>query len=134
MGTFSKIVLSGSSDGKPLAVSGTAPTLGVVVHTGITGNTDAFDEVWVYAFNNATTDRDVTLHWGASGGSAAAGDDAAIGANQVFTVPARDGDYLLCPGHIMRGQNTLLAFDTANPNATGGVAVNGWVNRFASAA
>ena len=131
MGTFSKIILSGSTDGLPINVTGTAVTLAVRIHTAITGGADAYDEVWLYGYNDATTAREVVLRWGASA-AASAGATTLSGRKQAFTIPSRDGDYLLVPGHMMRAENTLAAFATVDGTATGAIGLHGWVNRFAS--
>ena len=53
MATFSKQILSGSTDGKAIKVAQTA-TAGTLIHTGST-TTTTFDEVWLYAqLNNAS--------------------------------------------------------------------------------
>jgi hypothetical protein len=47
MATFSKLVLSGSTDGKLIKVVPTA-TAGTTIHTG-SATATTFDEVWLYA-------------------------------------------------------------------------------------
>jgi hypothetical protein len=47
MATFSKQILSGSTDGKAIKVAQTASS-GTLIHTGST-STSVFDEVWLYA-------------------------------------------------------------------------------------
>lgn len=129
MGAFSKVILSGSTDGLPLTITGVAVTTANLVHTAITGGPDAYDEVYIYAYNDATADRHLTIRWGASGG---AGATTLVGRKQSVTIPAQDGDYLVVPGHMMRQGNRVYAYGTVAGTITGAVVVHGWVNRFAS--
>ena len=62
MATFSKELLSTSTDGRAIKVAATA-TAGTLIHTGSTTAT-TIDEVWLYAVNSDTTDRKLTLEWG----------------------------------------------------------------------
>lgn len=48
MGTWSKMVLSGSTHGSILSVATTDTTL----HTAVTGSAGSVDEVWAYAWRN----------------------------------------------------------------------------------
>ena len=84
MATFSKIVLSGSTDGRMIKVVATA-TAGTTIHTG-SATATTFDEVWLYAVNSDTTDRKLTIEWG----GVSAPDDLI-----EFTVEAEDGTDLL---------------------------------------
>lgn len=131
MGTFSKIILSGSTKALPLPITSIgASDAANLIHKGITGGVpSAFDEVYIYAFNSATADRLLALRWGASGG---AGATTLIGRNQYFTVPAQDGDYLISPGHMMGGGNAVYGFGTVAGSVTGALVVHGWVNRFST--
>jgi hypothetical protein len=51
MATFSKELLSGSTNGKAIKVAETA-TAGTTIHTAVSG-TASFDEVWLYAHNSS---------------------------------------------------------------------------------
>ena len=53
MATFSKIPLSGSTDGRGIHIDDSA-TPGKTVHTGST-STSVIDEVWLYAMNRPQT-------------------------------------------------------------------------------
>jgi hypothetical protein len=80
MATFSKITLSGSTDGKLIKVAQTA-TAGTTLHTG-SATATTFDEVWLYAVNSDSTDRKLTIEWG----GVSSPDDLI-----EFTVPAESG-------------------------------------------
>jgi hypothetical protein len=97
MATFSKIVLSGSTDGRMIKVAATA-TAGTTIHTG-SDTATTFDEVWLYAVNSDTTDRKLTIEWG----DVDSPDDLI-----EFTVPAESGLYLIAPGLVLKGNATPL--------------------------
>jgi hypothetical protein len=83
MATFSKIVLSGSTDGRMIKVAATA-TAGTTIHTG-SATATTFDEIWLYAVNSDTSSLKLTIEWG----GVTAPDDLI-----EFTVPAESGLYL----------------------------------------
>jgi hypothetical protein len=116
MATFSKIVLSGSTDGRGVLVAATA-TPGTTIHTASATATD-FDEVWLYAQNTDTTARKLTVEWGGTG----AGDIFEI------TIPAESGLTLVSPGLVLKGNATPLVV-SAFAATTNVVAVYGFVNR-----
>ena len=64
MATFSKVELSGSTDGRMILVAQTA-TPGTLIHTAnaVTG-ADNYDEVWLWAVNSDATNRKLTIEWG----------------------------------------------------------------------
>jgi hypothetical protein len=53
MATFSKRLLSGSTDGKAIKVVQTA-TAGTTIHTAVSGTSD-IDEIWLYAVNSSAS-------------------------------------------------------------------------------
>ncbi len=59
MATFSKTILSGSTDGRGIKVAATA-TAGTLVHTGSSTAT-TLDEIWLYAVNTSASDVKVTV-------------------------------------------------------------------------
>lgn len=62
MATFSKVLHSGSTGGKPVKVIANAST-GTTIHT--TGSSaSVIDEVWVYATNTSANAVLLTLEWG----------------------------------------------------------------------
>jgi len=114
MSTLSKILLSGSTNGKGIKVVQTA-TLGTTIHTAVTGTTD-MDEIWLYAVNSDSTARKLTIEWGG-----ATSPDCLI----EYTVPAEDGLYLVAPGLLLNNALVVTAFcATANV-----VMIYGWANR-----
>ena len=116
MATFSKTILSGSTDGKGVLVAATA-TAGTLVHTGPT-NTAHLHEVWLYAVNSDTTDRKLTIEWGEA---------TAPNGNIEYTVKAENGLYLIVPGLLIKGNASALTVKAFA--ATGNViVVHGYVN------
>jgi hypothetical protein len=117
MATFSKQILSGSTDGKQIKVVQTA-TAGTLIHTGST-TTTTLDEVWLYAMNTDSTDRKLTIEWG----GVASPDDLI-----EYTVKAENGLYLIVAGLLLKGNATALnvrAF-AATANV---ICISGYVNR-----
>ena len=117
MATFSKIVLSGSTDGRMIKVVATA-TAGTTIHTG-SATATTFDEVWLYAVNSDTTDRKLTIEWG----GVSAPDDLI-----EFTVEAENGLYLIVPGLVLKGNATPLVVKAFCASANV-VNIAGFVNR-----
>lgn len=60
MATYTKLKLSGSTDGRPIAVAATA-TPGTTLHTA---HATALDEIPLLASNIDTVDRDLTIEHG----------------------------------------------------------------------
>jgi hypothetical protein len=120
MATYSKILLSGSTQGKAIKVVATAST-GTTIHaTGTSATIE--DEIWLYAYNSSSSTVVLTLQYG---GTTAVDNDIKI------PIPATSGLTLVVPGLILTGTgsaaNTVYAYaGTANV-----VTVNGYVNRIA---
>ena len=117
MATYNKIVLTGSTDGRGVLISGTTSGGANTVHTASSTAT-VFDEIWLYAQNTDTTARKLTVEWGGTG----AGDQIEI------TIPAESGLTLIAPGLVMKGNATPLVVK-AFATTTNVVAVYGYVNR-----
>lgn len=118
MATFSKVLLSGSTQGKAIKVAATAST-GTTIHaTGTSSSVQ--DEIWLYAYNSSASGVVLTLQYG---GTTAVDNDIKI------TVPGSSGLTLVIPGLILTGTgsaaNTIYAYaGTANI-----ITINGYVNR-----
>jgi hypothetical protein len=117
MATFSKLTLSGSTDGRPIKVAATG-TPGTTIHTGSTVAT-TFDEVWLYAQNTDTTDRKLTIEFGGT----TSPDDLI-----EYTVKAENGLYLIVPGLVLKGNATALIVRAFAATANV-VTISGYVNR-----
>lgn len=117
MATFSKQILSGSTDGKAIKVAATA-TAGTTIHTGST-TTTTLDEVWLYAVNTSASDVKLTVEWGGT----ASPDD-----HIEYTVKAENGLYLIVPGLILKGNATALVVRAFAATANV-ICISGYVNR-----
>lgn len=107
-------LLSGSTNGKQIKVTGTNAGAAVTVHTAVAG-TAALDEIWIYAYNDDTAARTVTILFGGT-----TEPDNAI----RKVLPAKDGRILVCDG--MKLQNGLVV--KAFADAANVVMVDGFVN------
>lgn len=116
MATFSKSILSGSTDGKAILVAATA-TPGTLVHTGPT-TTTTLHEVWLYAVNTSASDVKLTVEWGEA---------TAPNGNIEYTVKAENGLYLITPGLLLKGNATALTIK-AFAGTTNVIALHGYVN------
>jgi hypothetical protein len=117
MATFSKIPLSGSTNGRGIHIDDNA-TPGKTIHTG-PSTTTVTDEVWLYAMNYDTTDRKLTIEWG---GATAGGDI------MEMTITAESGLVLIVPGLIIKGVATPLVV-AAFAATTSAINIFGYVNR-----
>ena len=114
MATYSKELLSGSTQGKGVLVVATS-TAGTTIHTAVAGTTDV-DEIWLYAVNAHTADIKLTLEWGEA---------TEPTGNIEITVPSEAGLMLLTPGLLLQNGLVVKAFaGTASE-----VVIHGWVNR-----
>jgi hypothetical protein len=116
MASFSKIVLSGSTDGRGVLVAATSSP-GTTVHTASATATD-YDEIWLYAQNTDTSPRKLTVEWGGTG----AGDIF------VITIPAESGLTLVSPGLVLKGNATPLVVSAFAATASV-IGIYGYVNR-----
>ena len=116
MATYSKIVLSGSTDGRGILIDDDA-TAGKTVHTG-SATATTYDEVWIYAANYDSSDRKLTIEWG----SASAGDLIEV------TIPTEAGLVLVVPGLIIKGNATPLVV-AAFAATTSSIQLFGYVNQ-----
>lgn len=115
--TFSKNILSASTDGLPIKVAATA-TAGTLIHTG-SSNAAEIEEIWIYAFNSHTADVVLTIEYGGA---------TAPDQNIVVTVPFKQGLFLVVPGLLLKGNatpKTIKAF-AATTNV---ITLSGFVNK-----
>ena len=119
MGTWSKIILSGSTDGEGIPVTGLTPSQGTVIHTAVTGVTDSVYEILLYAYSSATVTRELGI---------AIGPTTATGSRYTHTLPAGEliGLQPVMPGLVLRNAKVIKAFVTV----ADAVNLFGWVNRY----
>lgn len=112
MATYSKVKLSGSTDGKGIKVVQTS-TPGTTIHTA---HATDLDEIWIYAVNSESTARKLTIEWGEA---------TAPDGNIEITIPAESGLVLVIPGLLLTNGLVVKAFSAA-ANTT---IIHGYVNR-----
>ena len=120
MATYTKVLLSGSTQGKAIKVAATAST-GTTIHaTGTSAS--IIDEVWLYAYNSASTATTLTIQFG---GTTSVDNDIKI------SIPPTSGLTLVVPGFTLTGTggaaNTIYAY----AGTTNVITINGYVNRIA---
>jgi hypothetical protein len=120
MATYTKELLSGSTQGKAIKVVATAST-GTTIHaTGTSATIE--DEIWLYAYNSSALAVTLTVQFG---GTTAVDNDIKL------LIPATAGLTLVIPGLILTGTgaaaNTVYAY-AATANV---LTVSGYVNRIA---
>lgn len=116
MATYSKRVLSDSTDGRPIKVAATA-TAGTLIHTA-TATSGEIDELWLWACNTDSATRKLTIELG---GTTAPDDLIEV------SIPAESGLVLVVPGLPVRNGVVVRAFAAA----ANVVNVVGYANRIA---
>jgi hypothetical protein len=119
MATFTKTILSASTDGRAIKVAATA-TPGTTIHTG-SATAATIDEVWLYAMNTDGSAQKLTVQWG---GTTSPDDLIEI------TLAAEPGLVLIAPGLLIKGNATPLIVRAFAASANV-ITVHGYVNRVA---
>ena len=118
MATFTKQVLSGSTDGRgQLVVQTSSP--GTLIHTGSTTAT-TIDEIYIYAQNSSASAVKLTLQWG---GTTADQDDIEV------TLTGEAGLVTIAPGLLIKGNATTALELRAFADTTNKISIFGFVNR-----
>ena len=117
MATFTKTLLSGSTNGKAIKVVATA-TAGTTIHTAVSG-TASLDEVWLYAHNSSAATVKLTLEWGEA--------TAPDGNIEINVGAEGTGLVLVSPGILLQNSLVIKAF-AATANV---ITLTGYVNRIA---
>ena len=117
MATYTKLLLSGSTNGRNMQVTGTASGSAILVHTAVAGTSD-LDEIWLYATGTTATSRILTIEFGAAGGDK---DLVELDVGVEGT-----GAKLVIPGWLLQNGLVLKAYC---PAATNEINLNGFVNR-----
>ena len=106
MATYSRILLSGSTNGKAIKIVAVA-TAGTTLHTAITGTT-RFDEVYIWVSNTSVNPVPLTIEWGG-----VTDPDCLI--CKTVSIPALSGPTLVIPGLVLNNALVIGAFaGTAN--------------------
>lgn len=115
MATYTKLKLSGSTDGKGIKVVATA-TPGTTIHTA---HATALDEIWIYAVNSSVNTTLLTLKWG----------EATVpDGNISISLAGGKGLVLVIPGLLLTNSLVVKAFaDTTNV-----IIIHGYVHRIST--
>ena len=112
MAIFTKVVLSGSTDGRPIKVTQIA-TPGDIIHTA---HATSIDEIYLYACNTSKSAILLTIEWG----GVASPDDLI-----EYKIPSESGLFCVCPGLVLTNSLLARAF-AATANL---ITISGFVNR-----
>lgn len=116
MSTYQKVILSGSTNGRPIKVAATA-TPGTTIHTA-TSVSNTIDEIYIWATNTDSSSRSLTLEWGGTTDP----DDLIV---KAFPLEANSEPVLIVPGLPMAGGLLVRAF-ASSANL---ILIEGYVNR-----
>lgn len=112
MATYTKLKLSGSTDGKGIKVVQTA-TAGDTIHTA---HATSLDEIWLWAVNSGGTAVKLTIEWGEA---------TAPDGNIEVTIPPESGLFNVIPGLLLTNSLVVKAFAAT----TAVIILHGFVNR-----
>lgn len=102
-----RILLSGSTNGKPIKVTGTATGASVTVHTAVTG-VEQIDTVYLWASNTSASAATITIEWGGTTDP----DNLLV---KGYSIAANSGLTLLASGIPLNNALVIKAFaGTAN--------------------
>ena len=118
MATYSRLLLSGSTNGRAIPVAATA-TPGTAIHTAVTG-TSSFDELYLWASNVTTATVTLTLEWG---GVTDPGDHMV----KAFSIPANSPPIPIATGQVLNNALLVKAFS----GTASAINITGYVNRIA---
>lgn len=120
MATYSKVKLSGSTNGRGIAIANTA-TLGNTIHATGTSST-VLDEIWLYAMNVHSASVLLTVEFGG----------VTTTSDLIQTaVASQSGLVLIAPGLILSGTGAAATTVTAFANTASKIEIFGFVNRIA---
>lgn len=113
MATYSRVLLSGSTNGRPIKVAATA-TPGTTIHAATSAG---IDEVWLWVANTSGSAATLTLEWG----GATDPDDLLV---KSYSIAANSAPILIAQGLSLTGVTVRAFSATANV-----LTVTGHVNR-----
>lgn len=116
MATFTKKLLSGSTNGKSIKVAATA-SAGTTIHTTPAG-TSSLDEIWLWATNTSTSSVKLTIQFG---GTTSPDDDVEV------TIPGEAGPVPVIEGWLLQNGLIVRAF----AGTTNVITINGYAHLIA---
>lgn len=118
MATYTKILLSGSTNGKCIKLTATS-TPGTLIHTAVTG-TSSIDEIFVWLTNQDTVARQITIEFGGT----TSPDDLIC---KTILMPPSSPPIPVLTGQVLQNGLVVRCFvETANV-----ILASGYVNRIA---
>lgn len=118
MASYSKRLLSGSSQGRHIKVAATSSP-GTTIHA--TGTSSSiYDELWLYAINTSASDVLLTIQFG---GTTSPDDQIQL------TVVSRNGLYVVVPGIPLTGTGSAATTVRAFAATANVINISGYVNR-----
>ena len=120
MATYTKTLLSGSTNGQPITVAATAST-GTTIHATGTSST-TIDEVWLYANNTSTSPVLLTVQFGGT---------ASPQNSKPITLAPQSGDVLIVAGLPLTGTGSAATTTYAFAATASVITISGYVNRIA---
>ena len=114
MATFTKVLLSGCTDGLGVLIAATTAG-GTTVHTAI-NSTTTIDEVWLYAANENTSDATLNIEWGGT---------TDVTNTMKMVIPYKSGLQLVTPGLPINNAKIIKAY----ASITNKISIYGFVNR-----
>lgn len=118
MATFSRILLSGSTSGRPIPVAATA-TPGTLIHTAVSGSA-SYDEVYLWVSNVTGSAATLVIEWG---GVSDPGDHLV----KSVSIPANSGPIAIALGQVLNGGLAIRAFS----GTASALNITGFANRIA---
>jgi hypothetical protein len=118
MATFTKILLSGSTGGRPIKVAASG-TPGTTIHT-TQASSGVIDEVWLYATNTSASAVNLTIELG---GTTSPDDQIIVG------IPSKSGLTLILPGCVLTGDGSSGRTIRAFGGSANNINIVGYVNR-----
>jgi hypothetical protein len=116
MATYSRILLSGSTNGRVIPVAATA-TPGTAIHSAVAG-TASFDELYLWASNITAADATLTIEWG---GVTDPGDHIV----KALEIPANSPPIPIVTGQVLNNGLLVKAFS----GTASAINIGGFVNR-----
>lgn len=111
---FTKMLLSGSTNGKQIKVAATGSP-GTLIHTAVTGTTN-LDEIYLFASQASGGLVTLTIQWG---GTASPDDELNM------DIESDKGDYVVIAGKVLQNGLVVRAF-ASSPDV---VLISGYVHR-----
>ena len=116
MATYSRQLLSGSTNGKPIIVTATA-TAGTTIHTAIAG-TASFDEIYVWVSNVTSAAATLTIEFGGV-------TDPGNLIVKAVSIPANSPPIPIITGQVLQNGLVIGAFS----GTASALNITGYVNR-----